>query len=1449
MDDIQPGTSTFAVLQNIRNITEPPPTTPTFTDNNIDYEDDGEEDVAQISLDISLDPVEKVEEAPVVIDAKGKKPPKPPKRPVEKFSDIHFQNTSLNMYVPFNPTHWTSQINYRMPQDIVISAIRNNGTEGLPRTEIGYSLGYDANLKTGSRRVSQHIITANTEQSDHIGQYQKMDGKIRTIRYYWKENEQPEKFGKILRDFEFLTGAPCPYKIGEVVKFPETNLNTLRISDVSLQRLYRILQIAETHRVIVTSNKLIRMISEEEMSEGYKYMIDKKSLTKCLLALKRKQLIQTWETTVTSDLVDHQVTIVAHRDIQNVSDDEVKNAIQTIVDEYHREGRVFPHGQQRILKNKIEKTAEKSSEVSISNIDENLEIPRTILDRYDFFRLQAIRNSYSGKAKNKKEASSANDSIDLGDEEEPEAECDEENIHEFTLVYNNLAPANGKKQFNKNYHVGTSGFGYQPKAIRLYTLHQMIFHLVYQQTQGNRTQTLFDLFPPTKPFESWPSLDEENAPTYTDNQQFRFVPPQPVFAGSKQGWFMLQDLLVAMPLSVLAICAFLPKKIEKTFLFHYLNHPDRRHLCVGHLPQEQREAILRDKKVLKQLQHCLLLLGALGIVRIGPNPCVRRFPSCGSEMYWVSKYAELYDTSTSDKGYATISRDYRDFQKYEYEFLTLHDVTLYWHHLRAIVLSTPLSFRLEDHSEQSRHKVYSAGYFDKKLIERPHESEEKRIYPIGPRDGVAGFDSALFMHVKKNWDMITNPSSVCSWFISQFRKDSEELKTLVEERVEHLQKDWNSFMKSLMPTDLDLTKSKMKTVTSMAEFTLKQVRKRGAGSDGNNGNSRKLANHKKRKMDSIDCISNANRVFIRCRFTPKERDQLIMIRAVGFFLNPVYRFWLDPTVLRDLMHEFVPESRTKTVQSLMACGVRELVRPNRLAYLQRIVRNLSTFPEMRELRWQLCTSPVSPIQTKTEFFKDAYRLAMKLLFADNNRIPHPMVSDNSFNDFLDSSNVLIKKETVVNNPLPYRSQTPKTPSHIQHCIASNLLISILIHSTPGDFAETVLSQISPSVLQKVLQSLRSDGLVSRVRQGESDVVSKNQAALSYYFRHFFSHRYHPDLVDSSGVLLEEINTPNENSDEMIELAGDSPSVLVAASCAFFDDNYKLEMSVDEDIMDVFENTENDQTTKKIRYLESANLHFEKIHVYLDKNSGEDEEEDEEIPKIVENLMILLDRSIPIDEPVCFADWIENCEEPAKSRNILVYNIIASKAQTGAALQDLVESIDFSTDYLLETMSDLYEGRQIIECGVDEKRWTTIEFEHIWKITVLDKKWTPRPWIMPMGGVCLATVRWMAESVLLTIVSKLGIQLSDLHFQFEFAIQPVVLRELIDILETLKCVEVVVKEFVSHKMKSPFEESTEKVSIVYVVPTPNALEIFSRIFHGVPLLPTMSSAKTTDDHKK
>lgn len=44
-----------------------------------------------------------------------------------------------------------------------------------------------------------------------------------------------------------------------------------------------------------------------------------------------------------------QVQILCHPDIRSADDPEVLRAVQTTVDEYHKEGRVFPHGQLRFV--------------------------------------------------------------------------------------------------------------------------------------------------------------------------------------------------------------------------------------------------------------------------------------------------------------------------------------------------------------------------------------------------------------------------------------------------------------------------------------------------------------------------------------------------------------------------------------------------------------------------------------------------------------------------------------------------------------------------------------------------------------------------------------------------------------------------------------------------------------------------------------------------------------------------------------------------------------------------------------------------------------------------------------------------------------------------------------------------------------------------------------------
>ncbi|KAI6234641.1 hypothetical protein M3Y99_00783200 [Aphelenchoides fujianensis] len=137
---------------------------------------------------------------------------------------------------------------------------------------------------------------------------------------------------------------------------------------------------------------------------------------------------------------------------------------------------------------------------------------------------------------------------------------------------------------------------------------------------------------------------------------------------------------------------------------------------------------------------------------------------------------------------------------------------------------------------------------------------------------------------------------------------------------------------------------------------------------------------RKRKYDEIDLQSRKKNLYLRSRFITREYDMLVMIRALSFFLNPVHRFWLNPTVMRDLMHEYNPESRCKTVNSLMAASAREMVRPGRIAQMQYVVKTLTTFSSMNEVRNKLVLNKFESEDEQNEFFKRTFRQAYQLIF-------------------------------------------------------------------------------------------------------------------------------------------------------------------------------------------------------------------------------------------------------------------------------------------------------------------------------------------------------------------------------------------------------------------------------------------------------------------------------------
>uniref|UniRef100_A0AC35GFR1 Uncharacterized protein n=1 Tax=Panagrolaimus sp. PS1159 TaxID=55785 RepID=A0AC35GFR1_9BILA len=125
----------------------------------------------------------------------------------------------------------------------------------------------------------------------------------------------------------------------------------------------------------------------------------------------------------------------------------------------------------------------------------------------------------------------------------------------------------------------------QKKMIKLHLLHNFLFRLLYHPLLRNDTvPTYYDRVPITAaqrieetPIEDMIIYDNE------DDSFFRFVPPMPppnnirtftdVDTVVPQGWFVLKDMVKAMPLSLYVLI----NDIELNEVFdYYLNDPEKR---------------------------------------------------------------------------------------------------------------------------------------------------------------------------------------------------------------------------------------------------------------------------------------------------------------------------------------------------------------------------------------------------------------------------------------------------------------------------------------------------------------------------------------------------------------------------------------------------------------------------------------------------------------------------------------------------------------------------------------------------------------------------------------------------------------------------------------------------------------------------------------------------------
>ncbi|XP_032825998.2 general transcription factor 3C polypeptide 1 isoform X2 [Petromyzon marinus] len=246
---------------------------------------------------------------------------------------------------------------------------------------------------------------------------------------------------------------------------------------------------------------------------------------------------------------------------------------------------------------------------------------------------------------------------------------------------------------------------------------------------------------------------------YMDVQDWRrFTPPAPIHGEYGEGWALVSDILLCMPLSVFVQLIRISYRVDG--LQELLDDPVKKHTLVRFLPVAMRQQLLFKRRYIFLIFECFQRLWFMGLLHFGP---LERFQDKDQVFVYLKRRATVVDTTTCEPHYK-LAQSSEPFARRTYSLRAIEDVDEYWLHMQCVCLNTPLGVvRNQQRSksgggpdgEETEQGSYDDKLLNKKcsMLEYTSGSREVRDDGAIPGDGLGagGLDSCFFGHLKRNW--------------------------------------------------------------------------------------------------------------------------------------------------------------------------------------------------------------------------------------------------------------------------------------------------------------------------------------------------------------------------------------------------------------------------------------------------------------------------------------------------------------------------------------------------------------------------------------------------------------------------------------------------------------------------------------------------------------------------
>lgn len=457
-------------------------------------------------------------------------------------------------------------------------------------------------------------------------------------------------------------------------------------------------------------------------------------------------------------------------------------------------------------------------------------------------------------------------------------------------------------------------YGYKTKFPRIRVLHEFLFYLIYDFSSDQKIEAAdVPEFLERNNVEIDEDFHYELTPIYKQEINWKmFVPPLKAYQNMPGGWAFVSDVILRMPISIyvtLFNTLYVIPELEE-----YLNHPVKKFVLIKNMPIEVREACFYRRKYIFSMNETLSFMCYLGLIRFGPQVA-----SYKDHLYvYLNRNAILFDTTTSEPGYHQVSK--KEYAKTSFAFNTAADLNKYWTALFKISMHTKLGKRviLEGKYVTIESVSTKPDMVRSTKSVNPEEAPRRDVgYIPGDGLGAAGFDSAIWVHVKRNWVWSSSKKS---------RAQKAPSDNVTGTRKKYMDK---INFKPIIFKDLP-KKSKAKRVKKKRKFETnsKKVVK-----------TKKLTRFivprtkKKVHVDDLDRSIGKKMGTARSIWSEEEDDMLLLCRAATDYLCAnVRKKLIASTTIRDVMHIYCSKYDPKTSKAYQ----RRIVFQRRRNYVNKI---------------------------------------------------------------------------------------------------------------------------------------------------------------------------------------------------------------------------------------------------------------------------------------------------------------------------------------------------------------------------------------------------------------------------------------------------------------------------------------------------------------------------------